>query len=242
MDRIYHGKNPILKDNYQHLQNKNPENNQLGYVHLVLLQSLTNTLFMLRYHQAVIAHPEQLYTALMSLISSLSIFDDQFEITILLAYDHTQLHNIFHTLEENIKSLLEKAMPSPMAIIMLRRIHDTLYIAENIDSQFFEQHHFYLAVKHEATDKQWIEQFLSQIKLSAYSTIKLIAAMAVAGVKMNYTQRLPHKLSIKPGFEYFYIEQTGEAWQDIKQERSLALFLPYALSNATIELITMAEQ
>ncbi len=232
----------VLKESYQLLQNKVAEHNQLAFIHMILLQSLNNTLCLLQNCQTAGTDPLQLYNALKMFISTLSVFDYQFDNTTIPNYDHAQLYNVFSKLIEVIKYLLDKAIPLPVAIIKLNRVHDTLYVAENIDSQFFNQHHFYLAVKLESPDKQWLEQFQSQIKLSAYSTIKLIAALAVTGVKTQYTQRLPHKLSVKAGFEYFYIEQNDEAWQKIKQERSLALFLPYALSNAAIELITIAEQ
>lgn len=232
----------MLRNSILNLRNKNAESNRLEYFHLLLLQMLTNAVVTLRYQQVTNVHPEKLYNTLLALIGSLSIFDYEYDITGLPNYNHANLYDVFIKLEDNIKILLTKAMPSPVRVIMLNKIHDNLYVAEDIDNQFFDKHHFYLGVKRESSDKQWIEQFQFQIKLSAFSTIKLIAALAVAGVKMNYTQRLPHKLSIKPGFEYFYIEQSGEAWQEIKQERSLAVFLPYALSNASIELITMVEQ
>lgn len=232
----------ILKDCIQQLLNKNVESNRSEYFHLLLLQILTNAVVILCYQQSANVHPEKMYISLISLIGSLSIFDNEYDINALPSYDHIHLYEVFCKLEEDIKILLTKAMPSPVVIIILNKIHDTLYMAENIDNRFFTKHHFYLAIKRESNDKNWIEHIQSQIKLSAYTSIKLIASLAVNGVIMRYTQRLPHKLSIKPGFEYFYIEQSGEAWQEIKQERSLALFLPYALSNAAIELITMIEQ
>ncbi len=267
----------VLRENYQQLTDKMSENDQLVFTHLILLQAVRNARILLQHYVDIsTVHPEQLYIIFANLVCSLSLFDHQYDITAVPCYSHTKLFDVFNILQQDIKVLLEKAIPSSVSVIMLRKIENTLYIVENIDPKYFNQYNFYLAIKQEintaqkinnvlndslkrnnqitdksfsyaiddqnSNNKYWAEQIQHQIKLSAYSMIKQITASAVSGVKVIHTQRLPLTFSIKPGFEYFYIHQSGEAWDLIKKERSLALFIPYILTDAIVELITIAEK
>lgn len=269
-----HAKELMLKEMYQRLQDNMADNYQYIINHLILLQAINCTINLIQYYMGIdTVHPSQLYIVLSNLVSQLSMFEPSYSVITIPSYDHGKLYNVFNRLNEDIKILFEKAMPSPVAVIMLRKIEDNLYIAENIDGKYFNQYHFYIAIKLELNsdqnlhqeaftrtnpanskffipssssqinkDKYWADQIQSQIKLSAFSMIKQIAALAITGVQVTHIQRLPAKLTIKPGFEYYYVSQTGEAWETIKQERSLALFIPHLLANAAIELMTIADK
>lgn len=264
----------MLKECYQRLQDNMADNYQAIGIHLILLQAIACAISLIQYYMKLdTLHPSQMYLVLSVLISKLSIFDPNHSTATIPTYDHGNLFHVFNNLNQDIKMLFDKAIPSPVAVIMLRKIEDTLYVAENIDSQYFHQYHFYIAIKiavnsehikkslpsepslqdndrffmpdierQNNKDKYWADQIQNQIKISAFSMIKQIAALAISGVKVVHMQRLPGKLSIKPGFEYYYLTQTGEAWDKIKQERSLALFIPHFLTNATIELMTIADK
>jgi type VI secretion system protein ImpJ len=141
-------------------------------------------------------------------------------------------------MEDIIKKLLQAAMPTSMAKVSLTRKSDTLYYVENIDTALLQQGDFFVAVYHSSQDVRWIDQFVKQVKLGCYSGIDRLIASATVGVRVTHTQHPPAKLAIKPGYEYFYLEPVGAFWSAIKEERSLAIFLPIAFKEAVVELVT----
>jgi len=116
---------------------------------------------------------------------------------------------------------------------------DALYMVDSIDSSLLNQADFFIAVYFPADNTIWIDQFARQAKIGSHQIIESIITSALSGVKITHTQRPPNKLSVKPGFEYFYLEQIGDFWEQIKQDKSLAIFVPNNFIKATIELITV---
>jgi len=186
-----------------------------------------------------VAHPEQLFIILSNLAAQLGIFIDEFSLSNLPSYQHEQLTMVFGQLKKILNNLLDAIMPNKMASIKLRRESDALYMVDSIDSSLLNQADFFIAVYFPADNTIWIDQFARQAKIGSHQLIESLITSALSGVKITHTQRPPNKLSVKPGFEYFYLEQIGDFWEQIKQNKSLAIFVPNNFIKATIELITV---
>ena len=180
-------------------------------------------------------HPAELYRVCIRLAGALIP-----EIALPM-YDHSNLSAVFSELDKLLKQLIEQAIPSRMAVLQWVRETEFLYTSEHIDSRLFQKNSFYLAVTVDAPVMEWLSHFTHQIKVGARSAIEAIVSSALTGLVLHHIQRLPNKLSVKSGYEYFYLEPKGEFWEQIKSEQSLSLFVSQGFSKAQIELLVVEE-
>ncbi len=89
---------------------------------------------------------------------------------------------------------------------------------------------------------QWVDHFLRQTKVSAYSVIDTLISSALPGVGLQHCSHPPRPLPIKIGYEYFYLQPQGDFWRQIKIEGHLAVFVAKEFSTAEFELITVEEE
>lgn len=208
---------------------------------LCLLQQIFNQhqVFLKHLQVHTKSHPQQLYLIIAHLVNSLTVFDRQYVDLPIPSYQHEQLGVVFEELEKLLNNLLKNIMPVEAAILELHKKSDFLYVAENVESEFLEKYHLYIAVKYPSEDEQWTRYFAKQVKVAAKTTLNTTIVAALSGIKLIYKNRLPNDLSIKPGYEYFYLEPYGESWQQIINEKSIAIFLPHDFIKAQIELLTI---
>lgn len=187
-----------------------------------------------------LVHPERLYCELVDLISSVSMFEHSDLVNQVPPYQHKQLSHVFGRLDELLTKLLEGVVPKKMAGLKLQRTSNAIYQVATIDSAIFDNNDFYLAVYFEAEDTKWIETFSDQVKVGASEKLDIMISSALAGVQLTHCQRPPNKLAIKSGYEYFRLESHGYIWQQIIDEQSLSLFIPFGLQAAQVEIVTVA--
>jgi type VI secretion system protein ImpJ len=178
---------------------------------------------------------------MLGFISNLSTFAENSIMAQLPTYQHHNLSNSFAQLNKLLRELLEAVMPVRLQPLQLRREHDSLYVIDTIEASALQNTQLFLAVFLQAENTEWIAQFAKQIKVGTVATIDSIVTSALPGVKLTHMQRPPVRLPIKTGYEYFYIEPTGQFWEQIKIERTLAVFLPDHFTQATIELARIEE-
>ncbi|MCP4323979.1 MAG: type VI secretion system baseplate subunit TssK [Alteromonadales bacterium] len=187
--------------------------------------------------QMVHVHPERLYSEFTQLLSRISLFEHSQLIDTLPLYQHNDLTAIFAQFEQMITQLLDGVVPKKMSGLKLDKLSDALYQIATIDSAQFENNDFYLAVYFEASDSKWIDTFGEQVKIGSVDKIDIIVSSALNGLSVTHCQRTPNKLAVKSGYEYFRLESHGHIWQQIVDEQSLAVFVPYSLQKATIEIV-----
>jgi len=209
---------------------------QLQWQEYVLLQLFNNFLPELYFFKAYPQfHPVELYRVCIRLAGALIP-----EISLPM-YDHNNLSGVFNNLDKLLKQLIEHAIPSRMAVLQWVRETEFLYTSEHIDSRLFQKNSFYLAVTFDRPVLEWLSRFTHQIKVGARSAIDAIVSSALTGLVLHHIQRPPNKLSVKSGYEYFYLEPKGDFWEQIKAEQSLSLFVSHDFSNAQIELLVVEE-
>jgi len=187
-----------------------------------------------------LVHPERLYCELVDLISSVSMFEHSDLVNQVPPYQHKQLSHVFGKLDELLTKLLEGVVPKKMAGLKLEKVSNAIYQVATIDSTIFDNNDFYLAVYFESEDTKWIETFSDQVKVGSTEKLDIMISSALAGVQLTHCQRPPNKLAIKSGYEYFRLESHGYIWQQIMEEQSLSLFIPFGLQAAQIEIVTVA--
>lgn len=187
--------------------------------------------------QMVHVHPERLYSEFTQLLSRISLFEHSQLIESLPSYQHKNLTEVFAQFEQMITQLLDGVVPKKMSGLRLEKLSDALYQIATIDSAQLANNDFYLAVYFESSDSKWIDTFGEQVKVGSADKIDIIVTSALNGLSVSHCQRTPNKLAVKSGYEYFRLESHGHIWQQIVEEQSLAVFMPYSLQKANIEIV-----
>jgi len=204
----------------------------------LVLQTLSGAIPLLRhFRENPQLHPEQLYQLLARVIGQLCPFSFDMDVHGIPKYRHGDLTKTFDAIEQQLRGLIDVAMPEKMATLQLVKEADLLWSVDNIDSTHLSGNDFYLAVLSPMDDPMWVKHFERIVKVGARADIEMIVASAMPGVRMVHMQRPPSNLPIKSGYEYFRIEPKGDFWDRIKSERTLGLYLPKALNKVKMEIV-----
>jgi type VI secretion system protein ImpJ len=182
-------------------------------------------------------HPERLYCELTLLLSRIAIFEHSQLIDSLPVYKHDELPQVFAQFDSMIDQLLEDVVPKKMQALKLERLSNAIYQVSNIDLERLSLSEFYLAVYLDSLDSKWIDTFGQQVKVAATQNLETIVASALNGLKLSHCQRLPNKLAVKSGFEYFKMDQVGDIWQEVINQQSIGVFIPLIFQQASVDIV-----
>ena len=208
----------------------------------LILQTLSGALPLLQhYRKNSDLHPENVYKFLVRIIGSLCPFSFDVDVHDVKTYEHGNLREIFSGIEQQLRALLDVAMPSKLEALKLVKEADALYSLDNIDSTLLESSCFYLAVLSDSDDPSWVTHFEKMVKAGARKDVEMIVASALPGIRIVHTQRPPSNLPIKSGYEYFKLEPRGEFWDAVVEERTLGVFLSRDFSNVKLEILSIQD-
>ncbi len=221
-------------------QLKTPYPNSDEATKLLLLQTLSTGHCQIKHLlEQQHTHPEQVFITLAEIASKLCVLQEGFQFDNLPQYQHQDLTECFNSLYNHLFALINLTAPTRMEHLKLRREGNSLYMVDTIDPAILENSYFYLAVYHQADTTSWIGDLARQIKIGAQSQIHQLIAAAMPGLVVQHVQRTPDKLTIKPGYEYFFIDAVGEFWQQICIDKNLAIFVPDDFKDIKIDLINI---
>lgn len=217
------------------------EKNEFRYIDL--LQILWGAEQRLKcYLSAMNGHPYECYLAIIDLISGLQSFVESDDIENIVAYDHDDLTKCFERIYQVLNVLLQKAVPTYAHWLKLNKISKTTYQITNIEKEYLEKAQLFLAVHHLSDSNEWIAQFIRVTKVAPISLLESVITTALPGIKLIHQYKLPTRLTAKAGYEYFYLEPTGQIWQQMQAEKNLSIFIPQAFEQSQIELITLMDE
>ncbi|MBS0358662.1 MAG: type VI secretion system baseplate subunit TssK [Proteobacteria bacterium] len=192
--------------------------------------------------QCLESTPMDLYRELLLLCTELNSITQKNDLMKASCYRHDQLRQIFQALKVDLQHQLQAIVPKNNIVLQLKKMSDTLYCVKNIPPEYLNQRVCFLAVKVASDNFLWVEHFLRQTKVSAYSVIDTLISSALPGVSLQHCIHPPRPLPIKMGYEYFYLQPQGDFWRQIKVEGHLAVFVAKEFSTAEFELITVEEE
>ena len=186
-------------------------------------------------------HPERLFITLTRLGGALSTFSLNYGVENLPNYSHIELGAVFGNLEAALRDLIDTVIPSNFSTIQLKREAESLYSATQFDLQVLKGGTFYLGVKFEAKDSNWMDKFEKFAKVGSRDSIEMIVGSAMPGVILRYQNRPPAQVPIRSHFEYFRVDGKGEFWDAVVSARSIAVYVPQMFAGAAIELLCTQE-
>ena len=125
-------------------------------------------------------------------------------------------------------------VPKQLISIYLQRQSESLYYSENLQKVLQDDYEIYLYCSLAASDPKII-LFSQQIKIVAVSQIDEVIHAALPGLPLDVVNVRPPELS-QQGC-YFRCQEQHELWQQIINERQLAIFVTQEFLYVDIQLI-----
>jgi type VI secretion system protein ImpJ len=184
-------------------------------------------------------HPEELFSMMMGLASTLTTFSLQIQPRDLPVYDHENLGACFDELDEKLRLLLETVIPSNFVSLPLKLIRPSIYAASIFEDRFLENTKLYLAVQADMNEGELIQKAPQLIKVCSASHIEHLVRQALPGVTLTHVMSPPTTIPIKLNHQYFSLNQDGLAWEAIGRARNIAAYIPGDFESPQAELIVL---
>ncbi|PYP91733.1 MAG: type VI secretion system baseplate subunit TssK [Candidatus Angelobacter sp. Gp1-AA117] len=195
-------------------------------------------LFRHLFHRRVV-HPEQLFSAMLSLAGTLTTFSSTVSPRDLPEYKHDDLGKCFLELERKIKFLLETVVPANYVAIPLKLARPSVYSATIEDERLLHNCKFFLAISADIGDAELVARVPSLVKAGAASHVEEMIRRALPGLRLTYSASPPPDIPVKLKYKYFSLELTGKVWEGVQRARDFGVYAPAEMPNPQLELIVV---
>jgi type VI secretion system protein ImpJ len=187
-------------------------------------------------------HPEELYSAMLSLAGALTTFSGTIHPRDLPVYDHDDLGACFTDLDDKLRLLLDTVVPANFISLPLKLVQPSIYATAIDNDKYFANTKMYLAVSAEASQAEIVAKTPNLVKVTSAARADHIVQYALPGVSLNYLSAVPNAIPMKLNYTYFSLTQSGPEWDAIQRSRNLAAYVPGELANPQLELIILLPQ
>lgn len=156
-------------------------------------------------------------------------------------YRHEDLGGSFRALFDAFRELLGAERRRADSGITLKEAAPGRFESSSLSEAAMDRCTFFLAVRHDSEDPSWFTRFPNYFKVGAPSRIETMIASALPGLPLVHTQRVPQKVRIKSGYEYFMLDKNSDAWLDIRREGQFSAFSLGDFVSADVELLVIEE-
>ena len=188
------------------------------------------------------AHPEEVYSAMVSLAGSLTTFSPKLRPRDLPLYVHDSLGPVFADLDEKLHSLLETVVPTNLVSLPLKQVKGSIYATAIDNEKLLANTRMYLAVSAETSEDAIIKKVPQLLKVCSATHIEHLIKQALPGVQLKHLPNPPDAIPVKLKYQYFSLNQSGAAWEAVTRARNLAAYVPGDLPNPTMELLVLLPQ
>ena len=187
-------------------------------------------------------HPEELYSALVSLAGSLTTFSAKLRPRDLPSYDHDNLGTVLSNLDEKLRSLLQTVVPTNLVSLPLRLVQPSIYATALADDKYLTDTKMYLAVSSELAENAVIQKVPQTVKVCSATHIDHLIKQALPGIELRHQSNPPSSIPVKLKYQYFTLNQSGPAWEAVVRARNFAAYVPSDLPNPQLELLILLPQ
>jgi type VI secretion system protein ImpJ len=187
-------------------------------------------------------HPEDLFSVMLSLASTLTTFSVELQPRDLPIYDHDALGDCFHRLDEQLTHLLETVVPSNFVSLPLRPVRPSIYAASLFEDRFLENTRLYLAIQAEMDEGELIRKAPQLIKVCSATHIEHLVRQALPGIPLTHVMSPPTSIPVKLNHQYFSLSRSGLAWEAVERARNIAAYIPADFPSPQAELIVLLPQ
>jgi type VI secretion system protein ImpJ len=187
-------------------------------------------------------HPETLYSAMLSLAGALTTFSNTIHPRDLPVYDHDNLGPCFTELDGKLRLLLETVVPANFVSLPLKLIQPSIYATSIDNDKYLVNTKMYLAMSAETSQAEIVQKAPQLVKVCSVNHVEHLVRQALPGLPLSYVASPPGAIPVKLSYQYFSLNQSGQAWEAIQRSRNFAAYVPSELPNPQLELIILLPQ
>ncbi|HLJ86708.1 MAG TPA: type VI secretion system baseplate subunit TssK [Candidatus Angelobacter sp.] len=195
-------------------------------------------LFRHLFHRRVV-HPEQLFSAMLSLAGALTTFSTSVAPHDLPEYDHERLGGCFSNLEQKIRFLLETVIPTNFVALPLKLVKPSIYATAIENDSYLRNSKLYLAVSADVPDGELISRTPAVMKAGAAGYVDDMIRQALPGIRMTHVPSTPPEIPVKSKYKYFSLELSGKVWEGVQRARNFGVYAPADFPEVKLELIIL---
>lgn len=184
------------------------------------------------------AHPASAALELVALEGQLAVAVNDLSDDIPPIYEHRRPGELFGWLDKRLMDLLSRIVPSQVDGLRLETEGPRTRVARRLNVAAAEAEGLYLSVRHPDGAPGWAPAFARDTRVCAREDLETVIASALPGLELRVLDEAPAGIVAAPGCRYFEIVREGEFWTRVRDQQSLALFLPTEYAEASIELVT----
>ncbi len=216
--------------------------NAESFTNYLLLSAINGSLpEIIHFHHHPFAHPEVLFRRLLSFAGALISFGQDAKATDMPKYVHGDLQGCFRPLFQLLDTLLGVTVPTGYKIFALTKTSPIQYSANMKDADFNSLKQFYLGVSAQASEVEIITTVQRKTKLGPVNRLEMMVNAALPGITLVPETSAPQSIPAKAGYKYFRLQQGGDLWEQVTQNKSLAIHMPSDLPSTKLELIATTE-
>lgn len=115
----------------------------------------------------------------------------------------------------------------------------SIYATAIADDKYLVGSKMYLAINADMKEVDLIKKAPQLIKVGASTQIETLVRQALQGIRITHTPSLPGTFPIKLNYQYFSLNQSGEAWDAVGRARNLAVYVPADFRSPQLELLIL---
>ena len=184
-------------------------------------------------------HPEQLFSAMLSLAGALTTFSKTIQPRDLPEYKHDDLGTCFLDLEQKLRILLETVVPTNFVALPLKMVRPSMYATAIDDDKYLRNTRLYLAVNAEMKDADLIAKVPQLMKVASSGQLEEIVRQALPGLKLVHVVSPPAEIPVKLKYKYFSLDASGAVYDGIQRARNLGVYAPAEFPGVQLELIVL---
>jgi type VI secretion system protein ImpJ len=181
--------------------------------------------------------PESLYKQMLSLAGSLTTFSRTIGPLDFARFEHDRQGSSFLALESQIMTLLDTVIPSRFIALPLRKLRDSVYVADIERDEYIADARVYLAISAEVPNVELIARTPMLVKACSATHLETLIRQALPGVPLTHVSQPPSDIPVKLHYQYFSLDRAGLAWETILRARNFGVYVPDELRNPQMELI-----
>ena len=189
--------------------------------------------------QSSSSHPEELYSAMISLAGSLTTFSPKIRPRDLPLYAHDSLGPMFSELDEKLRAMLETVVPTNLVSLPLKRVKTSIYATALDNEKYLRNTRMYLAASAETGEEAMIRDVPRLVKVCSATHIEHLIKQALPGIQLTHLPSPPSAVPVKLNYQYFSLNQSGAAWEAVTRARNLAAYVPDDFPNPKLELLIL---
>ena len=155
-------------------------------------------------------HPEELYTTMLAMASTLTTFSTELGALDLPGYDHEDLSSLLCRPEREAVAVALTLIPSNFISLPLKPIRPSIFATPVFEDRFVNNTRMFLAMRADMDEGELIRRAPDLIKVCSASHMEHLIRQALPGVPLTHAPQPPASIPIKVNHQYFSLSQFGD--------------------------------